>query len=162
MAQLTDALRALLRERHYASLSTLNANGSMHVVPIWYLFDGERFFIESASTSRKVRNILARPQASLMIDVRKPGSERWVCASGHAAILRDARARELNDAILRRYLSATAIADPRIGPVFAAVDDVTIELTPDAWQAWDMKAIDDQYFGGVLAATPEKWFLPMA
>ncbi len=158
MAKLTGARRALLDERHIASLSTLNADGSMHVVPIWYLFENDRFYLESASASRKVRNLLARPSASLMVDVRKPGSERWVCASGQATIVRGARARELNDAILRRYLTPAAIEDPRIGPVFAAVDDVTIELTPTAWQAWDMKAVDDQYFGGILGATPEKWY----
>jgi len=48
----------------------------MHLTPVWYLFEDERLFVETAATDRKVRNILARPAASLLVDSRKQGAER--------------------------------------------------------------------------------------
>jgi len=50
--------------------------------------------------------------------------------------------------------------NPKVGPVLLAGDDATICLTPVNWRSWDMKALDAQFFGGVLAKTPERWFLP--
>ena len=160
MAHLNDALRALLDGRHIASLATFDADGGIHQTPIWYLFEHDRLFVESAASSRKVRNVAARPTASLMIDTRRPGSERWLCASGTADIIRGAQAQAINERIRQRYMTKVAIEDPRVGPVFAAVDDVTIALTARTWRAWDMKSVDDQFFGGILGATPEKWYLP--
>jgi PPOX class probable F420-dependent enzyme len=84
MSKLSDSMRELLNGRHYATLATLNEDGSIHLTPVWYLFEHEGFFVSTASSDRKVRNILARPEASLIIDIRKLGAERWVSASGTA------------------------------------------------------------------------------
>ncbi len=161
MSTLSTATRGLLQGRHYAALATLNKDGSMHLTPVWYLFENERLFVETASASHKARNIRARPQASLMIDIRQLGAERWVCGSGGARLIGGDQARELNLKIRRRYLTQAGLEDPRVGPVFAAADDVSIELTPTAWRAWDLGSIDHQFFGGLLGKTPEKWFLPL-
>jgi PPOX class probable F420-dependent enzyme len=161
MSRLSDSMRALLNGRHYATLSTLNEDGSMHLTPVWYLFEHECFFVSTASSDRKVRNILARPQASLIVDFRKLGSERWVSASGTAEIIRGERSKEINMTVGQRYLTQAALEDPRVGPVFAAAGDVTIGLTPQAWRSYDLKSLDDQFFAGLLRHTPEQWFLPL-
>jgi hypothetical protein len=57
-------------------------------------------------------------------------------------------------------MSAAAIADPQIGPVFASFDDVTIRLTPASWIAWDMAVLDTQALGGRLGGTPG-YLLPL-
>jgi hypothetical protein len=57
-------------------------------------------------------------------------------------------------------MSAAAISDPHIGPVFAAFDDVTVRLTPESWFTWDMAVLDAQAFGGRLGATPG-YLLPL-
>ena len=103
----------------------------------------------------------ARPNATLLVDIRKPGSERWVSASGRAEILRDEEARQTNSRILRRYLTDEAIVDPRVGPGFAAADDITICLKPETWRSWSAKDVDKQFFGGFLGSAPEKWFRPV-
>ncbi|MGD9764207.1 MAG: pyridoxamine 5'-phosphate oxidase family protein [Candidatus Binatia bacterium] len=161
MAKLDDARRALLNGRHIASFATTNADGTLHVVPIWYLFENDRIYVESHSGSLKVRNVSARPTASLMVDTRRPGTERWLSAAGPTEIIRGEHAQSINARIRQRYLTKAAIDDPRIGPVFAAVDDVTIAVTPQTWRAWDMESVDIQYFGGVMGKTPEKWYLPL-
>lgn len=161
MSKLSDSMREFLKGRYYATLATLNEDGSIHLTPVWYLFEDERFFFSTSASGRKVRNILARPQASLLVDSRKLGSEGWVSASGTAEIIRGERSKEINAKIGQRYLTKVGLEDPRIGPAFAASGEVTISLTPHSWRSWDLKSLDDQYFGGILGQTPEKWFLPV-
>lgn len=161
MSKLTDSMRAFLDERHYATLATLNEDGSIHLTPVWYLFENECLFIETASSDRKVRNILVRPAASLVVDSRRLGSEQWVSASGTAEIIGGARSKALNEQILQRYLTKAGQADPRVGAVFTVAVDATIELTPHVWRSWNLKRLDDQFFGGLLGQTPQQWFLPL-
>ena len=161
MAGLSDWARTLLDGRHYATLATQDANGTLHLTPVWYLFRDEQLFVGAPSASRKSRNVVARPTASLIVDIRKPGAERWISGSGPVKILRGEESRKINSAIQERYLTAEALRDPRVGPIFAAADDMTICIRPAKWRSWAATDIDVQYFGGILAATPEKWFRPV-
>ena len=161
MSKLSDSMRAFLRERHYATLATINEDGSIHLTPVQYLFENDRFFVSSAS-DRKVKNIAARPQASVLVDTRrKQGAERWVSASGRAEIIKGEPSKQINAKIGERYLTKAGLEDPVVGPVFAAAGDVSICLNPDTWRSWELKSMDEQYFGGVLGQAPEKWFLPV-
>jgi PPOX class probable F420-dependent enzyme len=160
MSKLSDSMREFLNGRYFATLATLNEDGSIHLTPVWYLFEDECFFVSTAG--RKVKNILARPRASLVVDSRrKQGSERWVSASGTAEIIRGERFKEISAKILQRYLTKAGLEDPRVGPVFAAVGEGTIRLTPQSWRSWELKSDDDQFFGGLLGQRPEQWFLPI-
>ncbi len=161
MSMLSDSMRGVLNGRYYATLATLNDDGSIHMTPVWYLFEDDRLFIQSSSMSRKVKNVTSRPRVSLMIDVRKLGSDKWVSASGAAEIIEGEKSKQINATILHRYLTKAGLQDPRVGPVFEAADDVTVKITPNLWRSWDVKSLDDQFFGGILGQTPETWFLPL-
>jgi PPOX class probable F420-dependent enzyme len=150
----------LLQRRFIATLGTGNADGSIHLTAVWYLFEEGRLFVATSSKSRKARNVAAQPKASLMVDVRRPGAERGVTAAGRADVLSGSESREINRRIHTRYLSAAALADPHIEPVFASFDDVTLRLTPESWVTWDMAALDAQAFGGRLGGTPG-YLLPL-
>ncbi|HET8669551.1 MAG TPA: pyridoxamine 5'-phosphate oxidase family protein, partial [Candidatus Saccharimonadales bacterium] len=65
MTTLTDPMREILEARHYATLATHNEDGSIHLTPVWYLFDNGRFYVGSPSSSRKARNVAARPNATI-------------------------------------------------------------------------------------------------
>jgi PPOX class probable F420-dependent enzyme len=161
MAELTDELRSFLGERRYAVLATHDPDGGIHLTPIWYLFENDRFHFESFSGSRKVANLRRDGTASVVVDTREPGRERWVAASGPVEIVGGDEAREINARIRSRYLTPDALENQRIEPVFAAADDVTLTLEPAEWRSWDSKDLDNQYFGGILGAEPERWFLPV-
>ena len=143
-----------LKGRYIATLGTENADGSIHLTAVWYLFESGCLYVATSAKSRKARNIAARPKASLMVDVRKPGTERGLNAAGRAEVISGAQSQEINRRIHSRYLSAAAMSDPRIGPVFASFDDVTLRLTSISWTAWDMAVLDAQAFGGRLGSTP--------
>jgi PPOX class probable F420-dependent enzyme len=157
---LDPTLHELLRGRHIATLGTENSDGTIHLTAVWYLFENGCLFIATSSKTRKARNVAARPKASLMVDARKPAKERGLTVSGTAELISGRLSREINERIHSRYMSAAALADPRVGPVFASFDDVTIRLTPASWFAWDMAVLDAQAFGGRLGATPG-YLLPL-
>jgi PPOX class probable F420-dependent enzyme len=161
VAELTDDLRSFLDERRYAVLASHDSGDRIHLTPIWFLFENDWFYFESVSASRKVKNLQRKPSASVVVDHRQPGKERWVSASGPVELLGGDEAREINARIRRRYLTPEALGDERIEPVFAAGDDVTIRLTPEEWRAWDSKDLDAAAFGGIIGAEPERWFLPV-
>jgi PPOX class probable F420-dependent enzyme len=150
----------MLQRRFIATLGTTNADGSIHLTAVWYLFEDGRLFVATSSKTRKARNVAAQPKASLMVDVRRPGAERGVTAAGRADLLSGNQSREINRRIHTRYLSAAAMADPQIEPVFASFDDVSLRLTPESWFTWDMAALDSQAFAGRLGGTPG-YLLPL-
>jgi PPOX class probable F420-dependent enzyme len=143
----------LLQGRHIATLGTGNQDGTIHLTAVWYGFEEGSLFVATSSKSRKARNIAARPDASLMVDLRKPGAERGVNATGRAELISGESSRKINRRIHARYMSAAAIADPQVGPVFELFDDVTIQIAPASWTTWDMKVLDAQAFGGRLGGT---------
>jgi PPOX class probable F420-dependent enzyme len=150
----------LLRGRYIATLGTENTDGTIHLTAVWYLFENGCLFIATSSKTRKARNVVARPKASLMVDARKPGTERGATAAGRVELISGGESQEINRRLRSRYLSAAAMSDPQVGAVFASFDDVTIRLTPVSWIAWDMGVLDAQALGGRLGGTPG-YLLPL-
>ena len=160
MSIINESIREFLNGRHYATLATHNEDGSIHLTPVWYLFENERFYISSGAYARKFKNILVRPGISIMVDSRGvQGDEQWVSVSGNAEVIYGEESQELHLRILKRYLTQEALEDELVGAVFTAAAEATISLKPDTSQSWQMKDLDDQFFNGVLNQTPEKWFL---
>ncbi|MGH9546848.1 MAG: pyridoxamine 5'-phosphate oxidase family protein [Terriglobales bacterium] len=151
---LDPTLQEFLRGRYIATLGTENPGGTIHLTAVWYLFEDGHLFIATSSKSRKARNLVARPKASLMVDARKPGAERGVTAAGRVEMVSGDPSREINRRIHSRYMSPAAMSDPQVGPVFASFDDVTLRLTPISWTTWDMAVLDAQALGGRLGGTP--------
>jgi len=160
MASVSDPLvQEIVQRRAIATLATHNSDGSSHLTSVWFLFEDGRFYVGTMQGLRKARNIAANSQASLLVDVREPGQERGVAATGNAAIITGKRSEDLNLRIHQRYLSSAALADPRVGGVFAKMDDITIEIVPSSWTSWDMRVLGKQMLGEA-GATPG-YFLPV-
>ena len=161
MASLKDALvRQLLEGRYVAALATENPDGSIHMVAVWFWFDGTHVHVATSSRSRKARNLQSRSKVSVMIDSRDPAASFGVHIVGTAKCLTGESSRTCNEQILRKYLSDAAIADPKVGPVFASWDDVTIQIMPTSVVTWDMRELDRQALGGSFEKNPA-YFLPL-
>ena len=73
MPPLTDSQARFLADARVGRLATAGADGRPHVIPVCFAFEGECIYIvldqKPKSTEltrlRRVRNILANPQASL-------------------------------------------------------------------------------------------------
>lgn len=55
-----------------AKLATVRADGSPHVVPVWFLLDGEQLIFTAGPTSVKVKNILRDGRAAICVDEDTP------------------------------------------------------------------------------------------
>lgn len=161
MASLSDGLvQQLLNGRYIASLATHQPDGSIHVVAVWYWFDGADIYVATSTRTRKARNLQSNPRVSLMIDSRDPAASFGVNIGGTASLVTGEASKKLNLDIHRKYLSAGALADAKVGPVFAAWDDVTIRIAPSSVVGWDMRVADDQVFGGSFSRNPG-YLLPL-
>lgn len=161
MASLSDALaRQLLGGRYIASLATRNPDGSIHMVAVWYLFEGSQVYVATHSRSRKARNLQNSADVSIMIDSRDVAASRGINIAGKATLLTGEASQRWNANIHRKYLSDAALADPKVAPVFAAFDDVTIQIAPTSVIAWDMREVDRQFFGSRIENNPA-YMLPL-
>jgi len=150
MGELTDEMRSFLGERRYAVLATHDPDGGIHLTPIYFLFEDDRFYFASSSGSRKVRNIEQNTSASVVVDARDPGHDQWISASGPVEILRDGEAQSVNARVRQRYLTPEALEGP-IEAMLRESDDVTLRLTPATWQSWAAPSVD----------SPEESFLAL-
>jgi hypothetical protein len=129
--------RELLDAPLIASLATLEADGSVHVVPIWYLWDGEAVQMATSSTSRKVRNLERDQRATVMIHDspgRRRRSRRHACGTR-----RDPRGEAAGGAIHAIHLRYVTAKGLRLASVleFLAGDDVILRFVPERGSCWD-------------------------
>jgi PPOX class probable F420-dependent enzyme len=139
MRTLDPGVRHLLEGRRIGTLGTFRSDGSIHLAAVWYILREETLYIPTSGKSQKARNVERQERASLMVDERSATALVGVSISGEATLLREEEAKEVNREIHGRYLSQAALADPRIGPMFASGDDVTVRISCDHVAAWDMR-----------------------
>ena len=61
-------LAEFLGEAQFARLGTLNADGSIHIAPIFFRYEGGQILMATQEPSRKVRNIKRDRRVSVLID----------------------------------------------------------------------------------------------
>ena len=94
---LSEAELAFVKWQRVGRLATTDAEGHPHVIPVCYAFDNEHFYTPldekpksvNDSQLRRVRNILARGEASLVIDQYDDDWSQlgYVLISGRASLL---------------------------------------------------------------------------
>jgi PPOX class probable F420-dependent enzyme len=65
--QLTGAMRAFLEEIRFATIATINADGSPQVTTMWYLIDGDDIVFNTARGRAKDVNLRRDPRASFLV-----------------------------------------------------------------------------------------------
>ncbi|MFG2957991.1 PPOX class F420-dependent oxidoreductase [Streptomyces sp. NPDC048291] len=92
-------------------LSTVNADGSPHVAPIWFLLDGDELVFNTGKDTVKGRNLARDGRVALCVDDDRPPFH-FVVLNGHARLsegldeLRDWATR-----IAARYMGAERAAE---------------------------------------------------
>src|SRR5438876_205733 len=136
-ATLTEAETAFVQIMRVARLATADENGSPHLVPVCYAFDGTRFYTPldekpkrvAGTQLRRVRNIEARHEASLLIDQYDDDWSRlgYVLVHGHADLLQpEDEAHRHAVALLReRYTQYRTMALEQYPVIVITPDSVT-------------------------------------
>ena len=131
----------LLAQPVLARLATADAaTGQPHVVPLWFLWDGEALWISSFSGTRKIKELLANPRAAVLIepDAAHPSPLQAVLFKGPVEIIREPRdfiARQAI-AIYTRYMGAEGVqaAEPQSWAHDPA--GLLLRLLPEKVIAW--------------------------
>ncbi|MDA2974250.1 MAG: TIGR03618 family F420-dependent PPOX class oxidoreductase [Actinomycetota bacterium] len=118
-AALDDAVLTFLSERHLASLTTLRADGSPHVVPVGFGYDVESRIVRiiSFAGSQKVVNALRGGRAA----VSQVDGGRWLTLEGTVTATDDAE----------RVAAAVAAYAARYREPSERTDRVAIEIKVD-------------------------------
>ena len=68
----TRALEFLLEGTRTGKLATIGLDGRPHVVPIWFVVDGDDIVFNTWHTSVKARNLARDARASMIVDLEEP------------------------------------------------------------------------------------------
>ena len=96
---LTREVRIFLQKSRIARLATIGVDGYPHIVPIYFMLDGDDLIFGSDRNNRKVRNVLSNPKGAVVI-----GGERTADEAGY--MIQDDLSIEddVNHAVTRRML----------------------------------------------------------
>ena len=134
---LTDEeLRSFLHDGDVARLATHNEDGTIHIAPVWYLYDEPDILLGTQAVSRKVRNVERDPQVTVLFDVTGPALI-GVVVYGTARVERDGVA-ERRTAIFRRYMDEEA-AGGFTERLSAKYEGVIIRVTPSSVVSYDYR-----------------------
>ncbi len=138
MPKLSPAQDRFLRSARSGHLATADATGQPHVIPVCYVFDGEAIYsvldAKPKSTPlrqlRRVRNILANPQVSLVVDHYEEDWSRlrYVLVLGDAGLLEEGAEWARAIAMLREKYPQYQGMDLDESPV--------IKITPARFVPW--------------------------
>jgi nitroimidazol reductase NimA-like FMN-containing flavoprotein (pyridoxamine 5'-phosphate oxidase superfamily) len=128
----------LLAMRLIANLATISDDGSIHLVPMWFRRDGAFVLIPTSQFTRKYKNVIKRPRASVMIDVSRSGMDlRGVLIAGRVEVVRGDDARVLNRSIHLRYITPEGLAQDDVVAYLVEGDDVTLKISIDKVVTWN-------------------------
>jgi PPOX class probable F420-dependent enzyme len=134
-----EEIDALLERRLIAKLATVNRDGSVHLVAMWFRRDGDRILCPTSQHTRKARNLRERPAATVMVDSSREGLQlRGVIIRGAAELIEGDEARALNRSIHLRYLSERAFDLPAVSAYLCQGDDVTIAVRLERVSSWNL------------------------
>ena len=124
-----------LKSQKILRLVTIDAKGVPHIVPVWYLYKGKKFFIGTNTRTKKAKNLRKKKQVAFCVDVGVNAPNIiGVMGQGKAKlILKDSEVKKIAKTILLRYFktlqnkSAKELLDET---------DCIIEITPKKYASW--------------------------
>ena len=101
MAGLTDEQARLLQGPNFATVATVNPDGSPQLSIVWIDWDGRHVLFNTAVGRVKPRNLERDPRVSVLVIDREDGYH-WVAVRGTAELTTDG-ADEHIDKLARKY-----------------------------------------------------------
>lgn len=155
---LTDDLREQLRVEGNCILGTINEDGSPHLTELLFMLDEQdRPLLPTPHTTRKYKNLRARPVATFFVSFSKASG--WVSCTGPVELATGEEAERLNQSIRDHLLTDAGHAT--IGKLLGAHEDTTIIINPERWMSWNGSGLVERIVelgGDVEAQPPSTWF----
>jgi PPOX class probable F420-dependent enzyme len=134
---LTKTELVFMNAQRVARLATADLDGHPHIVPVCYAYDGTHFYIPldekpkkvDESRLRRVRNILARHEVSLLIDQYDDDWSRlgYVLVHGHATLVQPEDSLHAQALVLlrERYVQYRTMVLEKHSVIIITPDSVT-------------------------------------
>ncbi len=135
----SELAHELLGARLMANLATHFRDGGIHLVPMWFLWDGKAVLIPTNHATQKTRNLERDPRASVMIDdSREAFNLRGITIVGEVVLVPPPESFRINRSIHLKYLTVAQRDSAKIDS-YLATDDITIQVKPIRAFAWDLR-----------------------
>jgi nitroimidazol reductase NimA-like FMN-containing flavoprotein (pyridoxamine 5'-phosphate oxidase superfamily) len=135
----SNEIDELLSMTLIANLATLDDDGSIHLLPMWFLRVDKDICIPTSRYTHKYRNLRKRPRASVMIDVSRAGLNlKGVLIRGRVELVDGEKARRINRSIHLKYVTPEALSDPSVASYLSEGDDVTVKVHIDDLISWNL------------------------
>lgn len=129
----------LLSKTLIANLATVDNDGGIHILPMWFIRIDNDICIPTSSHTHKYRNLQARPRASVMMDISRAGLNlRGVLIRGRVELLYGEIAKQINHSIHLKYVTPEGLDDPEVAAYLSKGDDVTIKIHMDHLVSWNL------------------------
>jgi PPOX class probable F420-dependent enzyme len=125
------AREEFLLEPRVAVLSTVGPLGTVHSVPVWFVWDGIAFRVIVGRGSQKHRNVQRTGRATLCIDHRERMQYRYVTAEGPVTVI-DIVTDDMRRNLWRHYLGDGAEKAMEASGTDAS-KNVCLVLMPERW-----------------------------
>lgn len=116
-------------------IATIDIKGNPHIVPVWYNYESDKFYIGTNTRTIKAKNVKQNPKVSFCIDVGINSPEIFgVMGIGRARlILEDNRVRSVAKKILLRYFKSLR---NKSAQKLLKDTDCVIEIIPKKISTW--------------------------
>lgn len=141
-------LHRFVDEERVLTCATIGPGGRPHLMPLWYLREGDTLLAWTYGKSQKVRNLERDPRATLQLEAGRDvyGQLRGVMLECDVAIERDPeRVGELGLKLMARYSGGELSPQARAGVLQQAPKRVVLRFTPTRVVTWDHRKLGGTY-----------------
>ena len=134
-----NRIQRFLEEEPVVWLSTVRPDGTPHIIPVWFWWDGEALLIFTKPNAQKVRNIQAG--SKVMLGVGDVDEDFDIgLFEGHAEILDTPTVELLPPGHLEKY--ATQMAGIGLtAEEYAATYSLVVRITPSHYLGWHGRSV---------------------
>ena len=105
-----DEIDDLLGQRLTAAVATFLPDGSIHQAYVIFLYEDGKLYWETASSTRKAKNLALNPRTSFLIDGKAAtGTNLMVAASGTVRLLGGDEGEAINQRLRAKYITPEAL-----------------------------------------------------
>lgn len=140
-AEKRGLIEELLNQPGLARLATANPKTCQpHVVPLWYLWDGESVWVSGFSSTRKFRDLMVNSNCAILIEPSDSKNTKLqaVLFEGQAEVITQDRLKieEISRQIYLRYLGDEGIKNPEPQSWIHDPENMVVQLKPKKIMAW--------------------------
>ena len=124
-----------LKSQKVLRLVTIDEKGIPHIVPVWYLYKGKKFYVGTNTRTKKAKNLRKKKQVAFCVDVGVNSPDIvGVMGQGKAKlIIKKPIVEKIAKNILKRYFRTL---QNKSAKELLEDTDCIIEITPTKYAKW--------------------------